>query len=174
MSITVSKQATADVDVSADAVFSVLQQPHLLARLTPFVHDITALDDDLWRWSLVGLPYPGGHLNPSFTERMTFTPNRLLVFDHAPPAGSRELVGARGTYTLTDRRDGRPGCTLSIDIAITTYLPVPWLSRPLVSSAMQMVIARMGDEFSRNLIAELRRSHPEAHAADHEHHGTPD
>lgn len=156
-SFAVSRVSTADVDATMDEVFDILEQPHKVAELTPYLDSIDDQGDGIWIWRMGGVKAPMGVLRPHFTERMTLERPTLLEFKHEPPAGRSEMAGADGIYRLMPRADGRPGCTLHIDLTVTTYLPLPPLSRPLVKSTMNMVIDQMGKGFSRNIIAELKR-----------------
>lgn len=154
----VSRVSTADVDASMDDVFSILEQPAKVAELTPYLDSIVDQGDGTWVWRMGGIKAPIGLLHPEFTERMTIERPTLLEFRHEPPAGRSEMAGADGIYRLMPRADGLPGCTLHIDLKVTTYLPLPPLSKPLVKSTMNMVIDQMGKGFSRNIIAELKRA----------------
>lgn len=155
---TVSRVSTADVDASMDDVFTILEQPQKVAELTPYLDSIVDRGDGTWVWRMGHIRAPMGLFQPEFTERMTIERPTLLEFRHEPPAGRSEMAGADGIYRLMPRADGRPGCTLHIDLTVTTYLPLPALAKPVVRSTMNMVIDQMGKGFSRNIIAELERA----------------
>lgn len=139
--------------VSADrtAVWSLLTDPETLVELTPLLTDITT-DGDLWRWQLVHIPVLGVSVAPSFTERMSFDPERRIDFDHAPPQGRTERASAKGCYVLRDADDGTH---LAVSLEIWVDLPLPKLAGRSVNAVMSRVMKRMGDRFSANLLRRL-------------------
>ncbi len=128
-------------------VWSVLIDPELIGRLTPFVDSISA-DGDLWRWQLTSLPVLGTSVTPAFTEQMTFTDKSAIDYTHAPPAGKSERFGVEGHYVLSDHTDGTH---LSISLEVCADLPFPRVSGPAVRAAIRAVMGSMGTGFERNL-----------------------
>ncbi|MGZ4429839.1 MAG: SRPBCC family protein [Nocardioidaceae bacterium] len=144
---------TSEAVVAADraAIWGVLTDPELLPRLTPLLRRITS-DGDLWRWELSRIPVLGVAISPSFTERMTFDPDRRIDYTHAPQHGEHERTGADGWYTLADV-DG--GTHLAISLTLHVELPLARVAGPAVTQVMRGVLQRMGDRFSANLLAHL-------------------
>lgn len=143
------------VDAAREQVWDVLVRPDLIAAFTPFVRRIDDRGDGTWRWELAGIPYPRGHFSAAFTERMDFDPHERITFTHEPAPGTTERAGVNGSYTLASAGDGREGTTLAIEVEISATLPVPRWGKDVVTAAMDAVIARMGDRFSRNLLKKL-------------------
>lgn len=147
--------AEAVVTVPRQAVWDVLTDPDLVARLTPTLERITA-DGDRWTWEMSGIDVLGVKVAPTFTERMTFRDLERIDFRHDPPPGAKERAGVTGWYELTEVPGSEGGeARLATQLDITLELPLPQLSAPAVTSAMRGVIGRMGDRFSRNLMAHL-------------------
>lgn len=142
---TARKQSEAVVAHDRQAVWDVLVDPALIARMTPMVHEIRA-DGDAWRWFLAPIPVLGSHHELCFTERMSYDPPELITFTHAP-AGT-ERAGVEGSYALAPAPSGT---TLAIDLAVTVDLPLPRVSRPVVQATMHGVLEMMGAGFARNL-----------------------
>ena len=150
-SFTATRRDVAVVRSSVDEVWSLLVQPEVLVRHTPFLHAIDDLGDGLWRWQVGGIRYPGGVFTSSFTERMVFQPQRVIVFHHEP-ASEHEHAGAAGRYELTP---GPDGTTLDISLGVTVRLPVPRAGAPVVGKAMDVVLAQMGKAFAAGLLKDL-------------------
>lgn len=149
---TTGRTSTAVIDTDRGRVWDLLVRPEVVARFTPFVQQVRDLGDGRWRWHLGGIPYPGGHFSASFTERMSLDPQERIGFSHEPEDGVAERAGANGSYTLQPHEQGT---LLSIAIEISAVLPLPKQASGIVTTAMDVVIARMGDRFSANLLAEL-------------------
>ena len=79
-------------------------------------------------------------------------PEERIVFTHDPDR-SDEMTAVMGTYRLVDHADG--GTEVSIDLQISTHLPLPGLTRPAVERVMAGVVKHMGTVFSRNLLKHL-------------------
>ncbi|MCW2795596.1 SRPBCC family protein [Nocardioides sp.] len=148
-----SSRTSAEAVVAAprQAIWDVLVDPDLVAKLTPFLKKITA-DGELWRWEMSGLDVLGLKVAPAFTERMVFEDLERIEFHHEPPTGTKERSGVEGWYQLTEV-DG--GTHLATSLEITLDLPLPKLSSPAVTSAMKGVMGTMGDRFSKNLLDHL-------------------
>ncbi len=143
--------SVADVPASRSAIWEVLRSPDLLAEMTPLIDSIS-VDGDHWCWKLGGISALGVEVAPAFTEKMTFTPEREIRFEH-DPVGGPERAGAAGVYTLSDNDDG--STHLEIDITLHVELPLPKLSRRAVQRIMQASMERTGDAFARRLYAHL-------------------
>jgi carbon monoxide dehydrogenase subunit G len=137
------------------AVWSVLTDPDLVARLTPFVHAITS-DGDLWRWEMTSLPVLGTSITPAFTERMTFRDLERIDFTHDPVHGADERTGVEGSYTLSDTDDGTH---LAIVLEVRTQLPMPRAAAPAVRAAMRTVMGTMGVGFEHGFRRHLATTH---------------
>ncbi|MCW2766212.1 MAG: Polyketide cyclase / dehydrase and lipid transport [Nocardioides sp.] len=148
-----SSRTSAEAVVAAprQAIWDVLVDPDLVARLTPFLKRITA-DGDRWRWEMSGLDVLGLKVAPSFTERMVFDDLERIEFHHEPPPGTKERSGVEGWYQLTDVG---AGTHLATSLEITLDLPLPKVSSPAVTAAMKGVMGTMGDRFSKNLLDHL-------------------
>jgi carbon monoxide dehydrogenase subunit G len=142
----------ADVPAPREKIWAVLSSPDCLAQLTPLIKRITA-DGDRWCWQLKSISALGVHVEPSFTEWMSFEAGRRIVFEHRPPPGKAERAGAKGVYTLDDRPDG--GTHLAVDITLHVELPLPAISRRAVERVMGSLMARTGERFADNLYARL-------------------
>lgn len=151
-----SARTTSDgvVSASRDRVWSVLTDPHRVARLTPFVSSITA-DGDLWRWEMTGVQVLGRPFHPCFTERMTFDEPTRIDYTHAPPDGTHERTGVEGTYRIADQAGETH---LSIELTVHADLPLPRASGPAVRAAMRAVMGTMGAGFERSFRRELART----------------
>lgn len=134
-----------------DAVWAVLVDPELLARLTPQVERIEA-NGDRWRWTMSSIPVLSMSIAPSFTEIMRFEEPTRIEYHH-DPACAHERAAAEGVYTLAPSADG--GTHVSIDITITVDLPIPRIMRSAVETTMNVVIAGIGRGFSERLLRHL-------------------
>jgi carbon monoxide dehydrogenase subunit G len=145
-----SKRSTAVVPYPRDAVWAVLSDAALVARLTPMVRSIEA-HGSTWLWKLAPIEVLGKSIGLSFTERMEFTPKERIVYTHAPQG--KERAGVEGVYELTDSGDGT---RLAIELGVDVDLPFPRLAKPAIHASMQAVIAAMGVGFARNLDRQLK------------------
>ena len=132
-------------------VWAALTDADLIAKITPYVTSIT-VDGDRWVWRLASLPVLGLSVAPAFTEVMELHPEERIEFTH-DPARSDEMTSVEGTYVLADHAGG--GTEVSIDLEITSTLPLPGLARPAVERVMAGVVKHMGAVFSRNLLKHL-------------------
>ena len=146
-----SKRSAAVVPHPRAAVWDVLSNAGLVARLTPMVRSIEDRGDT-WLWKLVPIEVLGKSIGLTFTERMEFTPKERIVYTHAPKGDER--AGVEGTYDLAD---SGAGTRLTIELGVDVDLPFPRLAKPAVQASMQAVIAAMGIGFARNLERELTR-----------------
>lgn len=142
----------AEVPAPRSEIWAVLTDPDLLARMTPLLDAISS-DGDRWCWQMAGISALGVEIAPSFTERMTFTPEECIVFRHDPPPGADERAGANGVYELRELEDGRT--KLSIDIALHVQLPLPAVSKRAVQRVMSTTMKRTGDIFADRLYQHL-------------------
>ncbi|MEO7070792.1 MAG: hypothetical protein ABI131_09910 [Nostocoides sp.] len=143
---TARKQSEATLPHDRSAVWDVLVDPTLVARMTPMVSGIHAAGDH-WHWQLVTIPLLGRSFDLSFTEAMTFHPRSRIDFHHAPTGTER--AGTDGTYLLADA--GARRTRLTIDLAVTVDLPFPGLARPAIAASMQTVLGAMGIGFARSI-----------------------
>lgn len=150
-SFSASTRAEAVVLADRQDIWDVLADPVLMARLTPFLREITA-EGDHWLWQMSGLDVLGLKVAPAFTERMVLTEPDRIEFHHDPPAGRTERAGVEGWYALTPTRDGTE---LVTEMEITLDLPLPKASGRAVRATMRRVIDTMGDRFSHRLLEHL-------------------
>jgi carbon monoxide dehydrogenase subunit G len=132
-------------------VWAALTDADLIAKITPYVTSID-VDGDRWTWRMGTIPVLGVSVAPHFTEVMEFEPEVRIDFHH-DPARSHEMTAVEGTYLLADHAGG--GTDVSIDLEISTHLPLPNLARPAVERVMAGVVKHMGTVFSRNLLKHL-------------------
>jgi carbon monoxide dehydrogenase subunit G len=148
---TASTESEAVVSAPRSSVWRVLTDPAKIAQLTPLLERVVA-DGDLWRWEMARIPVLGVSVAPSFTERMSFDPERRIDFTHAPPGGAAERGAVEGWYEL----DEVPaGTRLAIRLELCVDLPLPRVARAGVNRVMAGVMAHMGDRFAANLLREL-------------------
>ena len=145
-----SKRSTAVVPHPRDAVWAVLTDAKLVAKLTPMVRSIED-HGETWLWRLAPIEVLGKSIGLSFTERMEFRPQERITYTHAPQGDER--AGVEGIYVLTDDGDGT---RLSIELGVDVDLPFPRIAKPAVQASMQAVIAAMGVGFAHNLERQLR------------------
>jgi carbon monoxide dehydrogenase subunit G len=154
-----TKRSSAVVPFDRAAVWAVLIEPSLVARLTPMVRSIEA-DGDLWRWRLAPIEVLGRSIGLSFTEHMELTPQERIRYSHAPDGDER--AGVEGTYTLADARAAGQdrgegdGTRLGMVLEVHVDLPFPSLARPAVQASMHAVLATMGTGFAHQLERHLR------------------
>lgn len=146
-----STRSVAKVSAEPAAVWDVLTDPDLLARLTPLLQTIEA-DGDLWRWQMIAIPVVGLKVVPAFTERMVFLAPERIDFHHEPPAGVVERAGATGHYELSPIPGGS---RLSILLRVEVELPLTRFAAGAVGVAMRGVLGSMGNRFSANLLDHL-------------------
>src|SRR5690242_17715745 len=89
----------ADVAATREQIWALVSSPASLAQLTPLIKGITA-DGNHWCWQLMSISVLGVHVEPSFTEYMSFEEGRRIAFEHRPPPGKVERAGAKGVYLL--------------------------------------------------------------------------
>ncbi|WP_406829635.1 hypothetical protein ABEG17_11570 [Pedococcus sp. KACC 23699] len=145
-----SKRSTAVVPFTRDAVWSVLSDAGLVAKLTPMVRSIED-HGGTWLWKLAPIEVLGKSIGLSFTERMDLRPQERIEFTHTPAGDER--AGVEGTYTLSDKSSGTH---LAIDLGVHVDLPFPKIAKPAVQTTMQGVIAAMGAGFAHNLDRHLK------------------
>ena len=90
-------RSEAVVTAERSAIWAALTDPQLLAELNPLIDRIET-DGELWRWHLKRIAAMGVSISPSFTERMRFDDGARIDFEHEPPSGVHERVGAEGWY----------------------------------------------------------------------------
>ncbi len=144
--------SVATVPVAPEAIWAVLIDSDLLARLTPLVDRIVPTGDR-WAWTLAGISGLGLEVAPTFTERMTFVPISRIDFQHEPPPGTNERAGVNGKYQIT--RAGESTSKLGIDLSLCVELPLPSFSRRAVEKIMAATMQRTGDAFAKNLYRHL-------------------
>ncbi len=147
---TVRNVSSACVAAPREEIWAALTDPHLLPRLTPYLHEID-VDGDRWRWHLSRIPVLGVAVAPSFTEVMGFDEPSSITFQH-DPARDDERAAVNGAYRLAEAASGTD---LAIDLAISVDLPFPRVARPAVQTAMRGVVGVMGQRFSSNLVRHL-------------------
>ena len=91
-----SKRSTAVVPHPREAVWAVLSDARLVAKLTPMVRSIEDRGDT-WLWKLAPIEVLGKSIGLSFTERMEFTPKERIVYTHTP--SGQERAGSRAPMT---------------------------------------------------------------------------
>jgi carbon monoxide dehydrogenase subunit G len=132
-------------------VWEVLTDPHLIARLTPFLKSVEE-EGTHWVWQMTKVPVLGKSFSFTFRERMDFDEPHRIDFTHDPAPGADEAAGVTGWYALAPRP---AGTHLETSMQITVELPFPGLVRPAVVTAMKGVIALMGQRFAHNLLTHL-------------------
>ena len=146
-----SNRSAATVTADVGAVWDVLTDPALIARLTPFLHSVHE-EGEHWVWQLTRIPVLGAHFSFTFRERMDFDEPQRIDFTHDPAPGAQESAGVVGWYVLKPREQGTH---LETSMEITVDLPFPGVVRPAVTTAMKGVVAVMGQRFSHNLLHHL-------------------
>jgi carbon monoxide dehydrogenase subunit G len=143
-----SAQTTSEatLDAAPERVWTVLTDPELLPRLTPYLTRIDA-DGKHWTWHLTRIPVLSTAIQPSFTELMDFEEQRRIGFTH-DPGHADERTGVDGEYRLHPAGEGT---RVAIDLTIWVELPLPGLARPAVQTVMHTVIAGMGRIFAGNM-----------------------
>lgn len=147
--------ASTEVPGTARQVYDVVRDPDFVARSAPFVRRITPLADDVWRWEIGGIRYPGGTFTAGFTQRMTFDPPHEIAFRHDPHAGDagpgsrrghQELAGAEGLFRTTgaERADH---VRLELEMRVEARVPAPRAAAAVVEGAIGAVLAVIRDRF---------------------------
>ena len=148
---TSANRSTATITADVDAVWDVLTDPLLIARLTPFLQSVEE-EGTHWVWQMTKVPVLGKSFSFTFRERMDFDEPHRIDFTHDPAPGADEAAGVTGWYALAPRP---AGTHLETSMEITVELPFPGLVRPAVVTAMKGVIALMGQRFAHNLLTHL-------------------
>lgn len=146
-----SNRSAATVTAEVHEVWTVLTDPDLVARLTPFLHSVTEHGEH-WVWQLTRIPVLGTSFSFTFRERMDFDEPHRIDFAHDPAPGADESAGVVGWYAL---KPHTRGTHLETSMTITVDLPFPGVLRPAVTTAMKGVVGLMGQRFSHNLLAHL-------------------
>ena len=138
------------------AIFAVLEDPDLLAELTPLVESIIEVDDTpRWQWQLAGISALGTRFHPCFTVAMKFSEPDRIDFHHDPPSGASEHAAAEGIYELAEvaASDELPdgGTHVAIQLDVHVELPLPRMSRRAVEGVMHRTTEKMGERFAVNL-----------------------
>jgi len=133
-------------------IWALVSDPDSLARLTPLVAGIAA-KGDVWQWRMTSLSILGAHIEPSFTEHMSFDDGHRITFEHRPTNGQSERGGADGVYLLDDAPNGTT--ELTVDITLHVELPLPAISRRAVERVMASMMARAGERFAAKLYDRL-------------------
>ena len=140
------------VPVASAEIWRLITDPETLAELTPLVRSIEA-SGSTWRWTLERIAALGLDVDATFTEQMTFTDGRQIVFSHRPPDGRDEIAGLEGVYDLTPA--GPEVTDLRVDLTLTVDLPLPGLSRRAVSTVLRSMMRTTGRMFATNLYERL-------------------
>ena len=91
-----ANRSAATVTAPPDAVWAVLTDPNLVARLTPFLRTVRERGEH-WVWELARVPVLGRSFSFTFTERMVFDEPHRIDFTHDPAAGyGEEAAGVDG------------------------------------------------------------------------------
>jgi carbon monoxide dehydrogenase subunit G len=151
---TAHQRSEARVPHPRSAIWAVLADPDLVAKMTPMVRGIRGTGSH-WHWQLPSVPVLGRSFDLNFTEAMTFHPESRIDFRH-DPVGS-ERAGTDGGYDLADAPDGQTD--LTIDLTVTVDLPFPRLARPAVQGTMHAVLTAMGAGFARAIERHLGANH---------------
>ena len=145
-----SNRSAATVTAEVGAVWDVLTDPALIARLTPSCTRCTRRAST-GSAAVTRIPVLGKSFSFTFRERMSFEEPHRIDFTHDPAPG-REAAGVVGWYALalvrlerTSRPRWRSPSTCRSSVV-----------RPAVVTAMKGVIALMGQRFSHNLLSHLR------------------
>lgn len=139
--------ASAVVPATCEQVYDVVRDPEFVGASTPFIRRVVVLAEDLWRWEVAGIRYPGGTFTAALTQRMTFSPPHLVTFRHDP--SGTELAGADGSFRVSAEDDGR--ARLDLEVEVSADIPAPRVSAPVVEGAMHVVMGVMRDRFVRSL-----------------------
>ena len=148
---TTANRSTATITADVDAVWDVLTDPHLIARLTPFLQSVEE-EGTHWVWRMTKVPVLGKSFSFTFRERMDFDEPHRIDFTHDPAPGADEAAGVAGWYALAPRAAGHAPRDLDADHRRPA---VPRVVRPAVVAAMKGVVALMGQRFAHNLLTHL-------------------
>ena len=86
---------------------------------------------------------------------MRYDEPERIEFRHDPPGSRQERAGVNGWYALSAAGEGETRLETRLEIYVE--LPLPRAAGPAVRSAMEGVMATMGQRFSRGLVAHLER-----------------
>ena len=146
-----SKRSTAVVPYPRDAVWAVLSDAKLVAKLTPMVRSIEDHGEHL---AVEARPHRGaGQEHRAVLHRADGVHARRSGSSTPMRPKGDERAGVEGTYALTD---SGAGTRLAIELGVDVDLPFPRLAKPAVQASMQAVIAAMGVGFARNLERQLK------------------
>ncbi len=148
----VRNTSMSSVPVAAERIWALITDPDQLAALTPLIRSIEA-DGSRWVWRLHGIEALGVRVDAVFTEHMSFTELRQIVFTHTPPDGATERAGVDGVYDLTPISDDETH--LKVDLTLSVELPLPRLSAPAVEGIIRSTMRATGRRFAANLYEEL-------------------
>jgi len=129
---TATLTASADVAGSAPDVYAVIGDPDFISASTPFVRRVVVLAEDLWRWEIAGIRYPGGTFNAALTQRMELDPPHEVAFRHEPQGA--EPAGADGALRVVADPDDAGRARLELVVSVHARVPAPgprhrWWSR---------------------------------------------
>ena len=118
---TTANRSTATITADVDAVWDVLTDPDLIARLTPFLKSVEE-EGTHWVWQMTKVPVLGKSFSFTFRERMDFDEPHRIDFTHDPAPGADEAAGVTGWYALAPRPAGTHLET-SMQITVEPALP---------------------------------------------------
>lgn len=147
-SFTATLHADATVLATSEQVYEIVRDPEFVGSSTPFIRRVVVLADDLWRWEVAGIRYPGGTFTAALTQRMTLEPPHLVAFRHDPDG--LELAGADGTFRVSPQ-DAAGRVRLTLEVHVHARVPAPRAAAPVVEAAMHVVMGVMRDRFVRDL-----------------------
>lgn len=139
-------RSKAVVKADRERIWEALTDPKLLAQMTPYLRTVDA-DGDEWRWNMVRLKVLTVSFDPSFTALMKLDRPNEIDFTPAPGRAD-DMSRVQGGYTL---KEVAGGTELTIDLEVTTNLPLPRAAGPAVRRTMAAVIAHMGKRYGDNL-----------------------
>ncbi len=131
-------------------IWAALIDPELLAKLTPYLHQID-VDGDSWTWHLTRVPLLGSSIVTTFTEVMTFEEPRRITYRPDPRLADQKTL-VYGDYLLEEVEGGT---RVSIEMTVSADLPFPAVMRRPVEGALAAVMAGMGRRFGSNLLRHL-------------------
>lgn len=144
----VRNASSSTVPVGAHELWEIITDPNQLAALTPLIDSIEA-DGMIWVWKLHPIEALGLKVEAEFTELMRLTELERIEFEHSPPKGHNERVGAAGIYEFTP--DGPTSTALAVDLTLSVDLPVPRLAARSIEGVMRASMQATGRRFARNL-----------------------
>ena len=146
-----SNRSAATVTADVEAVWDVLTDPALVARLTPFLQRVRRGGRALGLAADEGARCSARASRSRSASGWTSTPHRI-DFTHDPAPGADEAAGVVGWYALALVRMGR---TSRRRWRSPSTSPSPVSSGPPSITAMKGVVALMGQRFSHNLLSHL-------------------